>query len=125
MAGVKNMRRKSLGLSTLGMVALLVGIAFAITLLLKIGPHYLNYRTVQSLVNALTEKEVVEAGRAETMLTLQKRFKVNSLYDMKPEEVIRYKRERGSVSVSIDYEVREHLFGNVYVLLDFEETRKF
>lgn len=115
----------TIGMGTMGMVMVLVAIALGISLGLKIGPHYMNFRTMQTLLAGLTADEVKNGTRAQVMALLQKRFKINSLYDQKPEDVIKYKRERGATSVAIDYEVREHLFGNVYVLLDFDESRTF
>jgi len=117
--------RGMMGMGTMGMVLVLVAIALVISLGLKIGPHYMNFRTMQTILAALTEAEVKTASRAQVMALLQKRFKINSLYDEEPEKIIQFKRERGAVSLAIDYEVREHLFGNVYVLLDFDESRTF
>lgn len=113
------------GLSMIGMLLLLIVIALAISFGLKIGPHYMNFRTIQTLLTGLSEEEVKNSSRPQVMALLKKRFKVNSLYDTSPEEVIKYKRERGATILTIDYEVREHLFGNVYVLLDFDESRTF
>lgn len=109
----------------MGMVLMLVAIAMGISFGLKIGPHYMNFRTMQTLLAALTVEEVKTTSRAQVMALLKKRFKINSLYDEEPEKVIKYTRERGAVSLAIDYEIREHLFGNVYVLLDFDESRTF
>ena len=116
---------RTTGMGTLGMVMLLVAIAMGISFGLKIGPHYMNFRTMQTLLAGLTTEEVKTATRAQVMALLQKRFKINALYDQEPEKVIKYTRERGAISLAIDYEVREHLFGNVYVLLDFDESRTF
>jgi len=117
--------RRLRGMGTMGMVMMLVLVAMGISFGLKIGPHYMNFRTMQTILAALTEAEVKTASRAQVMALLQKRFKINSLYDEEPEKIIQFKRERGAVSLAIDYEVREHLFGNVYVLLDFDESRTF
>jgi len=126
LVGVTPMTRsRQRGMGTMGMVLVLVAIAMSISFGLKIGPHYMNFRTIQSLLAGLTEDEVRSGSRTQVMELLQKRFKINSLYDQEPEKVFKYKRERGAISLAIDYEVREHLFGNVYVLLDFDESRTF
>ena len=114
-----------IGMGTMGMVMMLVAIAMGISFGLKIGPQYMNFRTMQTLLAALTEEEVTTSSRMQVMALLKKRFKINSLYDEEPGKIIKYTRERGAVSLAIDYEVREHLFGNVYVLLDFDESRTF
>ena len=122
---VSHRMRLPRGMGTMGMVLMLVAVAMGISFGLKIGPHYMNFRTMQTLLAALTVEEVKTTSRAQVMALLQKRFKINSLYDEEPEKVIKYTRERGAVSLAIDYEIREHLFGNVYVLLDFDESRTF
>ncbi len=122
---VSHRMRRFRGMGTMGMVLMLVAIAMGISFGLKIGPHYMNFRTMQTLLAALTVEEVKTTSRAQVMALLKKRFKINSLYDEEPEKVIKYTRERGAVSLAIDYEIREHLFGNVYVLLDFDESRTF
>ena len=118
-------RSPSKGLSSLGMIGVLILVAFSISLGLKIGPHYMNYRTIQTLLEDLRPEDVKTSGRIQVMELLQKRFKINSLYDQKPDDVIKYERLRGATTLTIDYEVREHLFGNVYVLLDFNDSRTF
>ncbi len=117
--------KRARGMGTMGMILMLVLVAMGISFGLKIGPHYMNFRTMQTLLAALTEEEVKTASRAQVMALLLKRFKINSLYDEDPEKIIKFTRERGAVSLAIDYEVREHLFANVYVLLDFDESRTF
>lgn len=116
--------RRTLGMSTLGMVAMLVVIFLLISLGLKIAPHYMNHQTIRELVADLTPEEA-HAGRPLLLETLKKRFKINALYDLDPVKIVRYKRERGAVTITVDYEVREHLVANVYVLLDFNEVRTF
>ena len=112
------------GMSTLGMVFMLVLIVLAITVGLKVGPHFMNHQTIRGLLDDLTPEEA-KAGRPALMATMKKRFKVNALYDYDPEKIIKYKRERGTTTVMVDYEVREHLVRNVYLLLDFDESRTF
>jgi hypothetical protein len=116
--------RRLQGMSAMGMLFLLIAVGIGASLGLKIGPHYMNHNTIQGLISALTAEEA-KAGRPALMETLRKRFKINALYDLEPDKIIRYKRERGTTSITIDYEIREHLGGNVYVLLDFDETRTF
>jgi len=113
------MSRRIKGMLRLGLMSLLIAIGVGASLGLKIGPHYMNHQTIKELIADLTADEV-KAGRPALMQTLRKRFKINALYDLEPEKIVEYKRERGTVSVRVDYEIREHLAGNVYVLLDFD-----
>ncbi len=118
------MSGKHRGMSTLGMIFVLVLIVLAITLGLKIGPHYMTHDTIKTLLQELTAEEA-KSGRPLLLQTLRKRFKVNAIYDLDPEKLVHYKRERGAVTVTVAYEIREHLAANAYVVLDFSETRAF
>jgi hypothetical protein len=118
------MGRKYRGMSTLGMVFVLVMIVLLVSVGLKIAPHYMNHQAIKELISDLTPEEA-KAGRPALQETLRKRFKINALYDLDPAKIVQYKRERGTVTVTVDYEIREHLVANVYVLLDFNEVRTF
>lgn len=118
------MDRGTRGMSTLGMVFTLMVIVLLISFGLKVAPHFMNHQTIKELLADLTPEEA-KAGRPALMETLKKRFKINALYDLDPAKIVQYKRERGAVTITVDYEIREHLVANVYVLLDFNEARTF
>ena len=45
--------RRERGMTFLGVVALLVGIATVITLLMRLGPHYLDWTTMDTILDDL------------------------------------------------------------------------
>jgi len=117
--------RRERGMSMMGMMFLLVAVILVVTMALRIVPHYMTNATVNDLVDGLTPQEVQTGGRTQLMETLEKRFKINSIYDLDPKEIIHYERDKGAVKVSAEYEVREPLVGNAYILLLFRHERTF
>jgi len=104
--------------STLCVLLVLVGGAW---LSIKLVPHYIEFRTIRSIVEALPADDVARQPMPVVFAALGKRFEVNNLRDIKPREVITYGGGSGSVSLTIDYERREPLFLNIDVVIRFQE----
>lgn len=113
------------GMSVWGYVWLLVGVAVVITLSLRIAPHYMNYRTVQTVIKTLETEKVQEMSRQQVYDLLKKRFKINSLYDFEPSKLVAVKRGKNETLVTVDYEVREPIVYNADVVLSFHEEFVF
>ena len=109
------------GMSAIGAVCTLLVVVFGITMALKIGPHYIDYRTIQSVIEQLPPEEVNTMTRAAVLEGLEKRFPLNSLYDFKVRDIIEFERGRDTTTLSLAYEKREPLFMNVDVVIRFEK----
>jgi hypothetical protein len=118
-------RRKQAGMSAIAMICVLLVIVSALSLTLKIGPHYIDYRTIQSVVNTLPADQVHTMGRATILENLEKRFPLNNLYDFKVRDIIAVERDRDSTKVTIDYEKRENLFLNLDVVITFKKQYEY
>ena len=113
------------GMSFWGYLWILFGVAVAVTLLLRLAPHYMNFRAVQTVVTSLEGESVVGMSKRQVYETLGKRFKINSLYDLKPHEVIAIERIKGGTTLRVDYEVREPLVYNADIVLSFQDEVVF
>jgi len=118
-------RRKQAGMSAIAMICVLLVIVSMLSLTLKIGPHYIDYRTIQSIVNTLPPDQVHTMSRAAILESLEKRFPLNSLYDFKVRDIIAVERDRESTRVTIDYEKRENLFLNLDVVITFKKDYEY
>lgn len=118
-------RRKQAGMSAIAMICVLLVIVSILSLTLKIGPHYIDYRTIQSIVNTLPADQVHTMSRAAILESLEKRFPLNSLYDFKVRDIIAVERDRESTRVTIDYEKRENLFLNLDVVITFKKEYEY
>lgn len=122
---VSSPARRQRGLSTLGMLGVLILVVAAITLTLKLVPHYLDYYTLNSIIGDLPSRDVHAMNRSKLAEMLQKRFKINNLRDFDISDIIAVERSREATVLTLNYERREHLFYNVDVVLTFENRYEY
>ena len=109
------------GMSFLGILLVVAIVGSAVTLVLKLGPHYIDFYAVKSVIEDLPAQKVHEMSRREIQESLQKRFKVNNLRDFKVVDILKIERGRDETIVLVSYEQREHLVANVDIVLTFNE----
>lgn len=113
------------GLSALGMLFVLVLIVIGITLTLRLAPHYIDYYTINSVIEGLPESEVRTASRTTLVDLLKKRFSINNLRAFEIRDIIDLDRSRDGTVLLLKYERREHLFYNIDVVLSFEKRYEY
>jgi len=116
--------RKQRGASALGIlfgVSLLVG---CVTLLLKLGPHYIDWETMKAVFDGLP-KNVHTMSKDEIRETLNKRFRVNSLRDFNLKDILTIDRQKTGTVLVVHYEVREPIVGNVDAVLTFGDRYEY
>ncbi|MGI9327673.1 MAG: DUF4845 domain-containing protein [Pseudomonadales bacterium] len=121
---IPNAKRQS-GLSLWGYLWILLGVAAAATLILRLGPHYLTHRTVQNIVDSLSSESVHQADKRDIREKLAKRFQINGLYDLDPKKMVEIDRTKERTKLILDYEVREHVVANADVVLKFHDEFQF
>src|SRR6056297_134435 len=109
------------GLTGMGWLAVLVLVVSGITLTLKIGPHYIDFYTMKSVLEGLPADQVHKMSRTQINDTLEKRFKLNNLRDFRIRDIITVDRGRDGTSLEVNYERRENLFFNVDVIITFKQ----
>jgi hypothetical protein len=109
------------GMSFLGILVVVIVVVSAMTLVMKLGPHYIDFYAVKSVIEDLPAQKVHEMSRQEILESLQKRFKVNNLRDFKVVDILKIERGRDETVLQVDYEQREHLVANVDIVLSFSE----
>ena len=117
--------RRQRGLSAMGTLVVLIVIVAAITLTLKLAPHYIDFYTMRSVIEGLPAQEVRTMSRTNLHEMIQKRFKINNLRDFKIRDIIDLDRSREGTVLVVKYERREHLFFNVDVVLTFEKRYEY
>jgi hypothetical protein len=113
------------GMSGVGMICTLLVLIAVVSVGLKVGPAYIDYRTIQSVVNALPADRVHRMPRAAVYEELEKRFPLNNLSAYKAREVVQFERRRDVTLVTIAYEKRESLFRNLDVVIKFEKQYQY
>jgi len=99
----------------LGLIAL-----FAL-ITLRMVPLYLEYAKVASALESLeSEPGITRKTKPEIVKMVQKRFEVNDVVNVSTKQLV-IKKEEGILTVSIDYERREHLISNIDVVAKFDK----
>ena len=110
------------------MLAMLVGLSALValmTLVLKLGPHYIDFQTMQTIFKALPETKVHTMSKGDIYDALGKRFKVNSLRDFDIKDIVSIERQKTGTVVTVAYERRENIVANVDAVLSFSEQYQF
>ena len=114
-------RQQGMGMS--GMLFVLVVVIFVVTVLFKLGPAYMNYMTMKSIMNAVAESpEPILGGKPAIMKALENRMMVNEVRTIDSKSFAFKKVGEEAFDVTLDYERREHLFFNVDAVLIFSHT---
>jgi len=119
-----NLASKQRGMSMLAMAALAGLVAFLGLFLVKIGPHFAENMTVSSIAeNTANDAELMKKPKSQVYASISTAYRMNSLWDLKPQDTITLKKDgkRGYV-VTVDYEKRVTLFGNIDVVTKFEKV---
>jgi hypothetical protein len=111
--------RRQRGIGLIGVLFYLVIGGFFLTIAAKLGPHYIEYLTIRSVMQGLTEDPtLVEASKKTIADKIGSRLYIDDVrgLDMK---AFKYKKTPDGYRVILDYNVQEHLFSNVDVVLTF------
>jgi Tfp pilus assembly major pilin PilA len=109
------------GLTLISILVILFVIGFFALLTLKIAPIYFNHFKVMDAMASLKKEGGLETySKAKILDTVQKRLDVNMVDHIRSEDIT-IEKSPTYVSVVLDYEVTENIFGNLDVLVYFTE----
>lgn len=116
----KSLHRQA-GLTGISIAVILALIAFFTLLLLKIGPIYLdNFKIKESLASLEKEESLPSQPIRKIKQLLMKRLDINMVETVSAKDIVVTKQE-GKVTVQVSYEVTENIFGNLDVLVYFDD----
>lgn len=116
------MKSKQGGASFLGWIAIAAMVSVIGLIAARVGPAYVDYRTIITLIDALPADKVHVMSKAEIYDALQKRFLINNIRDLDPTKIIRVDRKREGTNLVLNYEVRQPLMYNVSLVVAFDRT---
>ena len=109
------------GMTAIGWLLELGLIAFFTLITLRLVPAYMEFAKVTSVLESLqNEPGITRKTKGEILALIGKRFDVNDVYQVDAKQV-KVTKEKGVLKMSIDYERREHLVGNVDVVTTFNK----
>lgn len=115
--------RRQRGMALVQWMVLVLIVGGTATLAIRTVPHYIDFYTMVSVVEALPKNQVHVMSKQKIRDSLQKRFKINNIREFDLTKIVAIERKRGATALTLQYEIREHLFYNVDVVLSF--TKRF
>ncbi len=115
---MRSMTRQK-GMTGIGWLIVLGLIGFFVLLALKMVPSYLEYYKIVSTLESVTEESGFDSP-VEIRRLIERRFDISFVSTITPKDVA-IKSAGQNYSVRAKYDVKVHLFGNVYVLMAFDK----
>lgn len=122
---MRHLKSRSGGTSIMSVVLSLVAIVSVITLSLRLGPHYIDWRTMQSVFTGLERQPVQEMSKNQIREAIAKSFRINGLRDFDQRSLVTIEAEKEYTELLVHYERREHIVMNVDVVLTFSQTFRY
>ncbi len=112
-------KRNQRGASTLTMLVMVLFFGALLTLLVKVGPFYLDDLTIQEAVESLDGTEgLSRMGPAQVMSLINKRLTVNNVRSLDLES-FEIEKNGELVIIKLVYEKRTNLFRNLDAVVSF------
>ena len=117
------MKSRQLWLSPIGILASCCLFALVVIIALKLTTHYMEYFSIKGIYERIIEDPKFQGDDVlpeDILNTISSRLTISSIRDSNViEESYAGQDEDGSLLLEFDYEVREHILGNVDVVLSF------
>jgi translation initiation factor RLI1 len=113
--------RRQRGMAMIQWMLLVLIVGGTATVAIRTIPHYIDFYTMVSVVEALPKNQVHVMSKQKIRDSLRKRFKINNIRDVDIAKVVGIERKRGATALTLDYEVREHLFYNIDLIMSFSK----
>jgi hypothetical protein len=110
------------GASGLVMLVMVLFFGSLLTLLLKLGPAYMDDYTIQEALEGLNDTEgLSEMGPAEVRTQINKRLSVNNVRTLDAKSIT-VDKDGDRVLIVVDYEVRSPLISNIDAVMHFKHA---
>jgi hypothetical protein len=108
------------GMTGLGWLTVIALVLFFALLIVKLVPTYIENYSIRTILHSLNEDPLItQQSPAHIREILHHRLQINSVYDMK-DSAIHIEKSSGVLRVEIVYEVRKPMFGNIDVVMSFD-----
>jgi exopolysaccharide biosynthesis protein len=118
----RTMHSQQRGLSMIGFLFVAMVLVFIAMLAMKLVPAYIEYFSVKKILSTMgQESDLKSQSNADIRTSFSKRANVGYVTAVKPEDLT-VDRSSGTPVISVDYEFRTKLVGNVSLVVDFSAS---
>lgn len=115
---------KQKGLTAFGLIFVIASFGFFIVTSFKVGPMYMDFYQVQTIINAVAKDDAVNLKSPRDIWTaMNKRLRINNIRHLTKDDfkIVR-DREKKITTITIDYEVRDEYVANTFIGAKFNKT---
>ena len=124
-SGFATAKSRSGGASIAGIILSLTGLVVVITLALRLGPHYMDWRTMNTVFENLHRQPIQDMSKTKIREAVAKGFRINSLRDFDLKNMLVINADKEKTILTVSYEQREHIAMNVDVVLTFSKSYQY
>ncbi|QVL49055.1 MAG: DUF4845 domain-containing protein [Thiocapsa sp.] len=108
------------GAGMLSILVILSLVIFFVTLLFKLGPAYMGFWTIKSVMDNVAEQSTpISGGTREIANQIGKRLDINNVDQVSAKDFKIRRTGENLYEVTLDYEQRQHVFFNIDTVLTF------
>ncbi|MEI2743698.1 MAG: DUF4845 domain-containing protein [Candidatus Competibacter sp.] len=110
------------GMSLIGMLLLMIVIAFAALIAMKVVPMYIQYYSIKSTVESIRkEPQLAQMSAQDIQNAIQKRFDIGYVDNISARD-LKIRNERNGRVLDLVYEDERELFYKMFVVLKVNEA---
>ncbi len=103
-----------------GVLLVLIVAGIFVSIGFKLAPVYADHDTLKSLMaDTIQDRHLLSQSKRDIELSVIKRMRINNT--KLPKDFMKISKEKGTVSIDIDYEIRLPIYGNVDAVVYFKE----
>jgi hypothetical protein len=116
------MQSRQRGVSMIGFLFVAVIVIFIAMLAMKLVPAYIEFFSVKKILVAMGQDDAAKSmTNADIRTSFAKRANVGYVTVVKPED-LSIDRAGGNIVISVDYEYRTPLVGNISLIVNFSAS---
>jgi len=120
---MQNALGKQRGMTIITVLLIIAIAGIFLTVAFKLGPHYMQFMTVKSVMDDVKNDPESKGQSGKWLLSsINKRLYINEVRSLSVKKDFKFMKASEGNEISVDYEVRQPLFGNLEALMIFDYT---
>jgi hypothetical protein len=125
MVAMMRSRQRARGVGAFTVIVFILFAVLVANFFPTVGKDYLQYFTVRSVVSDVAAAPgAAERTDRQLWSEIDRRFSINSVYELKAPEVISFAEDAGGRYMLLEYEVRRNFFANLDLVAKFDRRDK-